>query len=909
MGFFGGDTTVSVSSAIYNMAGDVNKRPNFLKSTVTAGMIGDTGQSIGDTITSAYRNGPGMGLRMFARWAAGSSGYEDVVGFTAGSLVTGNSLNNDALAAQIQASLGAPAGYSVQIQQSDLGYGEISWWAEQYILAHHPTLINTNWHCDYLNGQGVITFAGGGQESFTPAGFSPDTKYLFAAYTLNSGESDGAVVPGNTVTLGASDAFPSTSDWLVDSTTFTPGSLDLVTTVTTSNTYSDNRAPDSHTVTTHNTVQVIQTSAVFKKTTYLGIDPVNPARTHSSRQIMVQNQVQSVVAGTPVSTTSTNLVAGSTSVYATQTVTRTVQTVGNTRSYRIDTQDVTNGTQSGLQVFIYPLGSGNATLDAMFNPPSDMGKFFPYIPVRIDNKMVSGTYKPDVYAAAKKAYKKATTKQFDDLVKTINENQSIKDIDYAYVVFGVSVNVAEITAKRYIWSFFEACMDSASFTRHAYAQFKSQWAAADSVQAGYNAWVAAGGLDPSNMNRTTAPPAGNYPSLPVQSLDIRTSSNSNLNYNMLISWNGIEATFGAGRVDPAHGAGDIWWVVNGADTLTRTIRTSQDPESGVLEDSFQVPYVTLYWQVDDNNWKALQLYGLKHQNYVYNGKSVDIAITDALRDTNESGFIIPLNEEIFRSTSLKDSTQMSTACVYIVFNCYQVVKQPWYASAGFQVIVIIIIIIITVLTWGTGTGPATSFYGAIGAAIGLSGIAAIVVGFAVTMIAAMIVSKILGYVSKKLFGDKVGAIIGAIATVVVMVVGGTMAGGGTWAEGMSQLTSPSTLLQLTSAVANGVSQYVGAETRDVLHQTNELLDQYNAEMQSISDKYASVLGSDLAYFDPMQLTDVSAPPSSGPLHVYEPPDSFFNRTLMTGSDIAELNSALISEYVSLTLDVSQTLVT
>lgn len=907
MGFFGGGSTTVVSSTIYNMAGDVNKRPNFLKSTITAAVVGDGDQTMGETIQSSYINGPGITLRSFYRWAAGSSGYEDVVGFTSGSLVTGNSINNDVLAGQIQAALGAPAGYTAEIQQSDVGYADISWWAEQFIMENHPELINTNWHCDYVNGQAVIIYVGGSQESFTPAGFDPNGKYLFAAYTLNSGAVDGDVVPGQTITLTDSQAMPASDGWTVDATSFTPINLDMVTTVTTSNTYSDGRAPDSKTVTTHHAGQAITTSAKFEKLTYLGIDPVNPKRTHASRQIMQQDQTVVVVDGKPVSTTSTNLVAGSTTVTATQTVTTTVQGTKQIRTYRIDTQDVTLGTQSVLQIFIYPFGSGNGTLDAMFNAPSDMGRFFPYIPIRIDNNMVSDSYKPDVYAMAKKAYKKATTKQFDDLVDTINKNDSIGDIDYAYVVFGVSVNVAEVSAKQYIWSFFEAIMESASFTPHAYSKFKQDWAAADAVQQVYNQWVANNGGDASLNNQP--PPIGTYPAIPTQSIEIKTSSNSNINYDMLISWNGVELSIGAGMADPAHGVGDIWWVVNGADTLTQTIRTSRDPDGGLVTNSFQVPYVTLYWQVDDNNWKALHLYGLQHQNFVYGGKSVDIGITDALKDTDESGFIIPLNEEIFKATSLKDATQMSTACVYIVFNSYEVVRKKWYQSGIFQVIVIIIIIIITYFSWGTGTGPAVSAYGAIGAAIGLTGVAAIIVGFAITMIAAMVVSKILGYAAKKLFGDKVGAIIGAIATVVVMVIGTNMAGGGSFAQGLSQLTSPTTLLQLTEAVGNSIATEMGQEAQDIMNQTNELLAKYNADMKLVSDQYGSVIGSGLAYFDPMQLTDSSVAPSPGGTYRYEPSDTFLSRTLMTGSDIAELNSALISEFASSTLDLNQTLAT
>jgi hypothetical protein len=46
-----------------------------------------------------------------------------------------------------------------------------------------------------------------------------------------------------------------------------------------------------------------------------------------------------------------------------------------------------------------------------------------------------------------------------------------------------------------------------------------------------------------------------------------------------------------------------------------------------------------------------------------------------------------------------------------------------------------------------------------------------------------------------------------------------------------------------------------------------------------------------------------------PTLTLEPPSTFLNRTLMTGSDIAELTSTLITQYTSLTLDMNQNLVT
>jgi hypothetical protein len=95
--------------------------------------------------------------------------------------------------------------------------------------------------------------------------------------------------------------------------------------------------------------------------------------------------------------------------------------------------------------------------------------------------------------------------------------------------------------------------------------------------------------------------------------------------------------------------------------------------------------------------------------------------------------------------------------------------------------------------------------------------------------------------------------------------------------------------------------------QDIVKQTQDMLSQYNTQMKQVSDLYAQNIGTDQGIFDPLGLTDSTA----GSLRQYvpEPPDVFLNRTLMTGSDVAELNSTLISQYTSLTLDLDQNLAT
>ena len=71
---------------------------------------------------------------------------------------------------------------------------------------------------------------------------------------------------------------------------------------------------------------------------------------------------------------------------------------------------------------------------------------------------------------------------------------------------------------------------------------------------------------------------------------------------------------------------------------------------------------------------------------------MDISAKEALEDVEESGFIIPLHEGVYRAMGLKDSTQMATACSFMVFNCYQVVKKKWYQTGIFKIILVVILI-------------------------------------------------------------------------------------------------------------------------------------------------------------------------------------------------------------------------
>ena len=63
MGLGSSKKKIKVFSDIYNLAGDINKRPNFLKTLVFGQTMYKSHPSMGRAITDGYLKGPGIKLR------------------------------------------------------------------------------------------------------------------------------------------------------------------------------------------------------------------------------------------------------------------------------------------------------------------------------------------------------------------------------------------------------------------------------------------------------------------------------------------------------------------------------------------------------------------------------------------------------------------------------------------------------------------------------------------------------------------------------------------------------------------------------------------------------------------------------------------------------------------------------
>lgn len=589
---------------------------------------------------------------------------------------------------------------------------------------------------------------------------------------------------------------------------------------------------------------------------------------------------------------------------ATYTLTETMifaeNNVTEEREYRIDTQVTYHSVRSPLVVYIYEQYSGNTQFDGMFGQNDSMSSFFPFIPFRIDNKFVSESYLPDVYDQAKKAYKKATTGKYDKMIENIDDNESIDDIDFAYCVFGVSLNVLENAAKKYIYKFFQEILNDYS-EDGSYDSWKASWEAADASRATWAEWRAAQADEDNPLYGTPEPSQIPYPPAPLRSIRIASDRRDVMSFDMTIKWRNMVETTGTGLGKDNARPGEVWLSVDREEEFEEWFWSEEDGQW------YQMPgmiiaadVVSVNWQDSANTWRKISITGLQHRNQIYNGKAVEITGKEALEDPEESGFIVPLHEGIYRSMGLKDGTQMATACSFMVFNCYQVVKEKWYQSDWFQIILIVIIVVVAIYTGYYDPSLAGGVLGgnaAVGAALGLSGTAAIIAGAVANAIAAMLIMRVVNKAAVALFGEKWGAIIGAIAGVIALQVGSAMAQGQSMASAFGNMMRAENLLKLTSAVGQGYQGYVQASIQDMQQEAQQVMSDYEAESRKVRTAWAETFGTDRGIIDPLSITEAfGVSPESV--------DSFLQRTLMTGSDVAELSLDMLTDFVDMTLNTN-----
>lgn len=902
MGLFSSKKKTYVSSVVYNLAGDEDKRANYLKTTVIGAILAER-PSLAQAINQSYIDGPGIKLRNYAKWAV-DQGYADAIGWRTGSLHAGDSINQEVLKTFIP----TEPGMEVSLQTAKIDAADFTYWADQYVTENYPDLIGTKYVVDMDEATNTITITWEDETttSFQPVGFNKNAQYLYASYILVGGEEEGPVEVGTVVSLAPGEPFPSTSGWTQNSYNSENKTATLTTLTEVNITYSDSTPPESSSDSSSTDQNYTEFSGEWERTTYKGMKPGVEA-TYSLREVMSQNQVGNITQTVNTDTVVENIGGGVTKTTVT-TVTQDVLSL--VRTYKVDEQEILQKSWSSVKVFIYEENSGHPELDAMFDIPQDGGTFLPFIPIRINNRYVSELWPDTIYPFAKRAMRKSIGGKYDKIQQSINDNPSIGDIDYAYAVFGVSLNVKENASKKYVYKFFQAIMnDYNTSSGTAYAAWKAQW---DLANESWEAWIAwrerqySGDVGFGDPEPVRLP----YPTMPTNRLNVSTSGMSVLNYNVTILWNYITEEIGTGVLAPDKKRGDLWFEIGATETFNQWMWVSSGGDSdnwqAVQGQTFVNDAVTLNWQVTDTTWRRMTIIGLRHNNLIYGGKSVNISAKEALQDVEESGFLIPLHRDVYRSMGLKDGTQMSQACCFLVFNCYQVVKQKWYQSGIFKIIVVIVVIVVSIYTGGAGASASAGLLGtnaAVGAA--LTGLAAtsmtaIIVGAVANAIAAMILVTIIQKGATALFGEKIGAIVGAIAGFIALQAGTAYMNNQSMASAFSGMMKADNILKLTEAAGKGYVGYVQASVQEMAAESERVIAEYEKVSKEIQEKYASTIGYGLANSQEI-LNSVLEGGN-------EAQASFLQRTLMTGTDVAQMSFDLLTNFPEITTSTNLNLV-
>lgn len=884
---------VAVDSVVYNLAGPEDKRTDYLKSLIFGAILHET--SFGDTITQGYRNGPGVRFRNFNRWAQ-KSGFTDKVGTTSGSISAYPEVDDKLL----EKYLPKEPNQTLKIDSVDRDYGDYEFWVNKYLAEKDPSLLGSDYSVDIDDENYItITYADGSQEGFRPENYDPLARYLYVVFSRTTGEIRGPVEREARILLGSNEDFPSTNGWnplMGWKHSYHIAKLKKKT--TTVKTYSDSRPPESQAVEIEVEEPYEAFHHIYEKIEFKGEDPSNNS-IFSIRTIL--NLYQEARVFTQITTSTEKEIVDDDVEVTIRTIVEE-EVLRLDRSYRYDTQKITHQTWHPPEYFIYKEGDGIKELDQLFTKSKSLGSFFPPIPVRHKKKNYTED-SPD-YKDISRAFKYLTKGNYQELIKQLDDNEDIKNVNYAYITLGVSLNVKENACRLYIYNFFNYLLEHHSLTADKeYLRWLQQWNEAEEYKEKWLVWKDK--LKKGEASFLDEPKYVPPPTIKWREVRIKSSKSKLINYDTSIRWINITKERGEGILineekKPAR-KGEVWLTLE-VDTKIKREDNIGDPYD-VPPPAYEEPYadvLVINYQESDNSWQKIRVIGAQYRNYVYKNKAITYSAREALEDKEESGFIIPLHEEIYQNMGLVEGTQMATACSFLVLNAYRIHKKKWYESGWFWFVAITLAVVVTIVTVGVfapatlaGIGGLLGSNAAVGAALGFTagtGLAATIgaiVGALVNTFAAMLLTFFLTEGSKTIFGEEWGGIIGSVVALVTTLGLTALVNS---VDIANILSDASTLVNLgLSALEVGsditltlVSDYQNTQAQEIEALAEQARDIYR---QYEKDFYNNLR------IDPNMFL------------LYEKPDNFLKRTLMTGSDVVESMLKFISDFPEITLNL------
>lgn len=574
-------------------------------------------------------------------------------------------------------------------------------------------------------------------------------------------------------------------------------------------------------------------------------------------------------------------------------------------SYRILTPDGSGLFVTGPRtLFTQPIGAGNVVIDQLFPDTSPVSEFFPPIPLRLDNVSIRDAAHQADFPTVKKAFRKLTGSSIEDLLDQVEEHQDIDAMDHVFVVPGVPLKTTNKAAKKYLYEFFKGMipLQLSNLTAEE-LQLSALVRAKDAAT--MERWIQANGIGASLFNPMNGTA---YPAL-MTALMARESANElriampNLpEFDFRLRWIGIvetqhvgnSARFDGDQVRPLAKRGDYW--------ISELPDIQPQAASGSLFLAHQISNrkrIAIFHQHDRRRYRKLEIIGLEHRNFVYNDKMVALDATSALTGEDDESFLVPLHYPTLRNVGLPTAAELAQASTYMVVNSFQIVKKKWWQTGFFAAILVIVGIAVSVVTAGTSLGATAGILGtnaAVGAAVGATAATAALVGAVVNGIAAAAITAIISKVSIKVLGEKWGAVIATIVTFLAFQVGSQFVESGNFNVDWSHVFRADNLLKLTDAVSGAYTRWLAADTAGIYAELEGLSEEYQEQVKEIERLSQDILGMTNSVFDPILLTDANE-------QFGESSEAFLGRTLLTGSDIADLSHAMIEGFAELSLEL------
>lgn len=927
-----------VFTDVYNMAGDIHKRPNYLKTIIFDQTMFKNRASYSEAIVDSYLPSSGITMRRVVPYAR-KLNYFNKIGQTNASIRIPKVLDNEIVRYVLERRFNK----LLRIFSSDIDTADVDWWGIRYLLENAPERLNEIMDIDYQPGYGDILIrfyeTADSEEPYELLYFDVDdldvdplAEYLYVKYaedgepvTVDSEYGDDEIV----------DEFPSVAgygDVVSDETT--PTLFEWEDTVQIEDiypTYSDVQS----TKTNSSETQAIRIRLYSKTDVEADVGP-NARPTRKTSNIQLTNTWLLV----PEVTTESQIFPTFTRI-----TTTTVYSLVPTKKAKVSWELVETFSMNKQKLFIYKRGTGDGELDALFSNVIEEGGYFPVIPIKVDIKtgtnpksvfidrdkivypssgstpswdggLVASTGSrsgglserppkedppdPDasidhlqgLYSLNKKLFKKISgnKKGYQKVLDGLKENASVGDINNVYLMHAVPLNTPENAGKKYIYHFFDHISSLSPNADREYATYQGLWDAAHASAIAYGEWLDAQKDKDNPLFGTIEPGIRPYPQLPTASVSLKTLTAFRLNYS--VSWGKVVKSSGTGKAYPDMKTGEV--RITKAGTSRDEIRFDNNGSFifKYFSSDSATEIIEIRYQDKVDSWVSLRVYGLQSANIINRGKGINVSAYAALDDPEESELLIPVNNAVFSSMRLIDRTQLAVTMSYVVLNYYAEYKEKWYQRDFGKAIIMFALIVITVLTFGAGA-PLTSGVGAIVAAtVGATGIAALIIATAVNALVGMIVSRLVTKAAVAVFGEKIGMLIGAIVSVMVMNGLNSYMNTGT-VNIMSSFTAPN-LIRMGSAISQDMAKTMQQESANIM----EAMKGAQEEFQAVSDQLTKLYENEFAdstFFDPLKFLEKS----KNSQETFELPDLFFARTLMTGSDIADLSNNAIEATINL----------